>query len=53
MQKPIIYAEIPDTFDQTTQYIVQKQPVDMGDHVFCDVEIRELPQDEGESNEWM
>ena len=49
MQKPIIYAEIPETFDQTTQYIIQKEPIDMGEYVFCDIEIRELPTDESEN----
>ena len=53
MGKPIVYAEIPADFDQTTQYIVQKEPVDMGEYIFRDVEIRELPPDESENNEWM
>ena len=54
MEKPIVYTEIPASFDQTTQYVVQKEPVDMGDYIFCDVEIKELPPDdtENEPNEW-
>lgn len=47
MHKPVKYAPIPD-FDQSTQYVVQKEPVDMGDYIFCDVEIRQLEIDETE-----
>jgi hypothetical protein len=47
MQKPIIYAEIPE-FDQTTQAVFQANPVDMGDHIFVGVEIVDLPPQEGE-----
>jgi hypothetical protein len=36
---PIIYAPIPE-FDQLTQYVVQIDPVNMGDHYFVGVEIR-------------
>lgn len=46
MQKPIIYAEIPE-FDQETQAVFQTEPVDMGDHIFIGVEVRDLPPDEG------
>ncbi len=45
MQKPIIYAEIPE-FNQETQAVFQLDPVDMGDHIFVDVEVRNLPPDE-------
>jgi hypothetical protein len=38
MQKPIIYAEIPE-FDQMTQAVFQMEPVDMGDHYFVGIEI--------------
>lgn len=40
--KPIIYAPVPSTFDQRTQYVVQLAPVEMADHIFVGVEIREL-----------
>jgi len=46
MEKPKIYAEIPANFDQTTQYVVQKEPVDMGEYIFYDIEIRDLPKDD-------
>lgn len=45
MQKPIIYAEIPD-FDQETQAVFQTEPMDMGDHIFVGNEVRDLPPDE-------
>lgn len=47
MQKPIVYAEIPD-FNQETQAVFQTEPVDMGDHIFVGVEVRDLPPDENE-----
>jgi len=47
MQKPIMYAPIPE-FDQETQYVVQTEPVDMGEYVEVGVEVRDLsPQEEG------
>ena len=50
MQKPIVYAEIP-AFDQNTQGVFQLEPVDMGDHFFVGIEIREIEVDEGENGE--
>ncbi len=48
MQKPIIYAPVPE-FDQQTQYVAQSAPVDMGDHIFVGVEVKELElSEEGE-----
>lgn len=45
--KPVEYASILDTFDQTTQYVVQTTPVDNGDTISVGIEIKELPpQDE-------
>jgi hypothetical protein len=43
MGKPIRYAKIPDSFDETKQYIEQLEPVDMGDYIFVDVAIKDLP----------
>ena len=45
MQKPIIYAEIPE-FDQLTQAVFQTESVDMGDHIFVGNEVRDLPPEE-------
>lgn len=39
--KSVIYAPIP-TFDQSTQYVVQLEPVEMVDHIFVGVEIKKL-----------
>jgi hypothetical protein len=48
MQKPIIYAEIPE-FNQETQAVFQLEPVDMGDYIYAGNEVRGLPpQEEGE-----
>ena len=38
MIKQYVYAPIPE-FDQTTQYVSQMVPVDMGDHYFVGIEI--------------
>lgn len=48
--KPVVYAEIPADFDQTTQYVTQVAPVDKGDSIFVGIEVHELPPDlnEGE-----
>ena len=40
--KPIAYEDVP-IFDQSTQYVVQQDPVDVGDHIFMGVEIHDLP----------
>ena len=53
MQKPIIYAPIPQ-FNQETQAVFQKEPVDMGEYIEVGVEVRDLPpQEEGEIIEGM
>ena len=42
--KPYVYAPIP-AFDQASQAVFQLEPVDMGDHIFVGVEIRDLELD--------
>lgn len=39
MDKPIVYSDLP-SFDQFTQYVTQKDPVDMGEYVFVGIEVR-------------
>lgn len=39
MDKPIIYSELP-AFDQSTQYVTQKTPEDMGSYIFVGIEVR-------------
>ena len=46
MQKPIVYAEIPE-FDQAAQAIFQAEPVDMGDHIYVGVVVVDIEQDGG------
>lgn len=43
--KPIVYAEIPK-YDQETQAVFELPPVDNGDHIFVDLEVREVPKDD-------
>lgn len=50
-EKPTVYASIPE-FDQMTQAVFQLEPVDMGDHIFIGVEIRDVPQDDGMPEDW-
>lgn len=40
--KPIVYADIPESFDQTSQYITQRSPKDEEDKIYVGVEVHEL-----------
>ena len=40
--KPIVYAPIPDMFDQATQYVVQLMPVEKADHIFVGIKVKTL-----------
>ena len=44
--KPVIFAEIPDNFDQMTQAIFQAMPIDQGDYIDLGIEIVDLPPQE-------
>ena len=46
--KPVEYAPIPD-FDQQTQYVIQTEPVDMGEYIYHGVEVRDMAIDEQET----
>lgn len=50
--KPIIHAEVPE-FDQERQAVFETTPVDMGNHTFVGIEIREVEQDEGNQDHEM
>jgi len=52
LQKPIIYAEIPE-FDQATQAVFQAEPEDRGDHIYYGVRVVDLPPDEENPEEFM
>jgi hypothetical protein len=41
--KPIIYAELPENFDQTTQYAIQSLPIENDDCVYMGINIIDLP----------
>lgn len=43
--KPVVYAEIPE-YDQETQAVFELPPVDNGDHIFVDLEVRDVPKDD-------
>lgn len=51
MPKPKIYEELPSNFDQTTQYAIQKEPVDMGEYIFYGVEIKDVETEDSEHEE--
>ena len=38
MEKPIVYADRPE-YNEETEYLMQKEPVDMGEHIFIDYEV--------------
>jgi len=42
--KPVVYAEIP-VFDQSTEFVVQSEPIDRGDDIFVGIEIRTMQVD--------
>jgi len=46
MEKLIKHATIPQYFDQTKNYIEELPPVDMGDYIFIDVVVKNLPVEE-------
>jgi len=45
--KPIIYADIPE-FNQETQYVVQSEPVDMGEYIYFGIIVLDMSRDEGD-----
>ena len=49
MEKPKRYEKIP-LFNQETQYVIQKEPVDMGDYFYVGLEVKDMEID-AEPNE--
>lgn len=43
--KPVVYEEIPE-YDQETQAVFELPPVDNGDHIFVNLEVRDVPKDD-------
>lgn len=50
--KPVVYAEIPPKFDQTTQYVEQAEPEEDDDHIYIGITLHDLPDDEDEGEEF-
>jgi hypothetical protein len=48
--KPVVYEDVP-LFDQGTQYVIQQPPVDLSDHIYMGVEVREVEQDDEQRDE--
>ena len=42
--KPIVYKDVP-YYDENTQYVVEKEPVEYEDRIYIDLEVRELELD--------
>jgi len=49
--KPVVYAEIP-AFDQSTEFVVQAEPIDRGEDIFVGIEVRTMAVDESEQPEY-
>ena len=43
--KPVVYAETPE-YDQETQAVFELPPEDREDHIFVDLEVRDVPKDD-------
>lgn len=43
------YAEIPN-YNQETQYVIEKEPVDMGDYIWIDLEVRDMEINDEQDN---
>ena len=41
MEKEKRYEEIP-AYNQETQYVIEKPPVDMGEYVYIGVEVKDM-----------
>jgi hypothetical protein len=48
MEKLIVHVEVPE-FDQQTQYVVEKEPVELEDCIFIGCEVRDM-EPEKETN---
>lgn len=51
MEKEKRYAEIPN-YNQETQYVVEKESIDMGDYIFIDLEVKDMEIEENPLNEY-
>ena len=44
MEKEKRYEEIPE-YNQETQYVVEREPVDMGEYIFIGLEVKDMEMD--------
>lgn len=44
--KPIKYSDMPFEFNETKHYVIQAEPVDMGDYLFVELILRDLVVEE-------
>ena len=44
MEKEKRYEEIP-AYNQETQYVVEREPVDMGDYFYIGLDVKDLEMD--------
>ena len=44
MEKEKRYEEIP-AYNQETQYVVEREPVDMGEYIFIGLEVKDMEND--------
>lgn len=46
--KPLRYADIPESFDETTHFITQSEPVEKDEEIYVGIEIGELEIEDDE-----
>ena len=44
MEKEKRYEEIP-AYNQETQYVIEREPVDMGEYIFIGLEVKDMEMD--------
>ena len=44
MEKEKRYEDIP-AYNQETQYVVEREPVDMGEYIFIGLEVKDMEMD--------
>ena len=44
MEKEKRYEDIP-AYNQETQYVVEREPVDMGEYIFIGLEVKDMEND--------
>ena len=50
MEKEKRYEEIP-AYNQETQYVVECEPVDMGDYIYVGLEVKDMDIDAAETEQ--